>query len=329
MAQDRETLYALVAANLPTQSTNNITAAKVREVINSVIESSVNEVEGVDLPTITTDKLDLTGVDRQTRLNELTLAAAATNGDVLTITNGNATFVPSVGGSTLPAGYQDVRVEWVDASTVKIKAGSRCRSSDDTTDIVFAADQTIDLSTAGAGGLDAGTVAGSTHYHIYAISDGSTVSAVASAGSVTLPSGYTKFAKLRAVVTTDAASNIIPFVLSDGELVYTCNVRDGGVADTAVLVSGSATTYTEIDISAFVPPEAIWVGVYADHSYTNSYLRTKGLGNEQPRFSSYSGYTSVYRKLGLRDQDKILEYKVNGSSTCDITVAGYKLGEML
>lgn len=56
-------------------------------------------------------------------------------------------------------------------------------------------DVTIDLSTSGANGLDTGSLAANTAYHLYLISNGSTLAGIASTSSglsgVTMPSGYT------------------------------------------------------------------------------------------------------------------------------------------
>ena len=69
---------------------------------------------------------------------------------------------------------------------------------------------TLDLGTAGGGSgndLDAGTIAASTWYHVYAISNGSTCAGLASTSSTspTLPSGYIYLARLGAMSTDGSA----------------------------------------------------------------------------------------------------------------------------
>lgn len=70
----------------------------------------------------------------------------------------------------LPANYHDVQIEYLTASTIRIKAGSRCRSTDNTKDIVFPSDYTIDMTNATPTSTTGGrTVAetASTTYYVY------------------------------------------------------------------------------------------------------------------------------------------------------------------
>jgi hypothetical protein len=68
---------------------------------------------------------------------------------------------------------------------------------------------TINLSINGVGGLDTGSIAASTWYHLYVVSTGSTNSCLASisATSPTLPTGYTYYYRVGAM-QTDGSSNL-------------------------------------------------------------------------------------------------------------------------
>ncbi|MBI9087508.1 MAG: hypothetical protein JEZ11_28220 [Desulfobacterales bacterium] len=79
---------------------------------------------------------------------------------------------------------------------------------------------TIAIDASGAGGLDTGSVAANTWYHIWQISNGTAVTGMfsTSATSPTMPSGYTLKCRLGAVLT-DGSANIIP-VVQHGKTFY-------------------------------------------------------------------------------------------------------------
>ena len=111
------------------------------------------------------------------------------------------------------------------AHDISISAGE-CRDSTNATNLkadsafVKRIDATWAVGTTN-GGLDTGAVANSTWYYVHAIlldSDGVTVDYLfsTSATSPTMPSGYTKFRAVGAVLT-DGSANIIQFI-QDGDL---------------------------------------------------------------------------------------------------------------
>lgn len=93
---------------------------------------------------------------------------------------------------------------------------------------------TVDLGTNGAvNALDTGTIAASTTYHIFLISNGSTVGGLAStsASSPTMPSGYTLKRRIGSVVT-DGSVHVRAFVQNGDDFVYSAPVSDmGGVSN--------------------------------------------------------------------------------------------------
>lgn len=99
-------------------------------------------------------------------------------------------------------------------------AVGRCRSSDDTTDLVLASGITKRLDAGwvagnGNGGMDTGSRAANTGYHVYLIYKPTAPEAFdvlfsMSATNPTLPNGFTKFRRLGAIMT-DGSGNIRNF----------------------------------------------------------------------------------------------------------------------
>jgi hypothetical protein len=109
----------------------------------------------------------------------------------------------------------------------------------------------LDNTASGALGLDTGSVAADTWYHIWVIgkTDG-TISGVlstsAAIGSITFPSGYT-YAAYAGAILTDATSDFIA-IEQVGSRVVQAQIQE--------LSSGSATSYTEVDLATSVPTTA-------------------------------------------------------------------------
>lgn len=99
------------------------------------------------------------------------------------------------------------------------------------------------------GGLDIGSVAADTTYHMFAINNPSTLASdflfSLSSSSPTLPTGYTKQKKLCAL-RTDSGANIRPGTYSHfSSSSYKFIFKDGGTIDSAVLPgTASRTLYT-------------------------------------------------------------------------------------
>jgi len=154
----------------------------------------------------------------------------------------------------------ETKVKYTNASTVTLKAGLAARNGSYT--IQLASDQTLVLSTSGAGGLDTGSEANSTHYYMYLIAndDFTSISAVFStvneavSGSITLPSGYTKKAQLPPSVRNDASGNILPFDILPGGLVM---FREATSATPYLALTGGVdTTFTAVSLTSTIPANA-------------------------------------------------------------------------
>src|SRR6185503_6974091 len=87
---------------------------------------------------------------------------------------------------------------------------------------------TIDCGTVGANGLDAGTLANSTWYHVFAIgkTDGTTaLLASSSLGAPTLPATYTLKRRIGSFLT-DGSAHIVVFIQSGDEFRWAASVAD-------------------------------------------------------------------------------------------------------
>ena len=111
---------------------------------------------------------------------------------------------------------------------------------------------TVDISKNGPGGLDTGSEAANTHYKVFFITNGSTISAIASSQSnPALPSGYTKSRPI-GVFRNFADSNIVPFQQIDNM------VKPTTTTPTAYFTTDLSGP-TNISLSDIVPNNAVFV----------------------------------------------------------------------
>lgn len=221
----------------------------------------------------------------------------------------------------LPKNYSDGDFEYISASSIKVLADSRFRSSDDTTDIVFSSDETMDLTVSGAGGLDTGSEAVSTWYHIYAIYNPTTDTSKLLAstvneevgGSITLPSGYTKKRQIF-VIRNNSSGDVEEFAYSKNDkYVQMAN-------EVQLLNNGPAITFTAIaNMNLYIPATAkkakftTYMIHYTGSGYTSyTYVRPTGSSaatgnkvisyiNSSPAFISHS-FNTFDEILGTNQQ---------------------------
>ena len=127
---------------------------------------------------------------------------------------------------------------------------------------------TVDLTVSGAGGLDTGSEANSTWYHIFRIvkeDDTASIIFSTSATAPTMPSGYTYKAYVGAVYN-DSSGDIVDLEQID-RMVH--------MTGTPLVVSaGTATSLTSVDISARVPTTAAICYGYALLTNTSGAARS-------------------------------------------------------
>lgn len=108
---------------------------------------------------------------------------------------------------------------------------------------------TADITVSGAGGLDTGSEAVSTWYHLWVIAKADGTKSVifsTSATAPTMPTGYTYKAYLGAVYNNDSG-NFIKFHQTGNRVI---------IAQTTALSGGTAVNWTEISLVTIVPSTA-------------------------------------------------------------------------
>ncbi len=151
------------------------------------------------------------------------------------------------------------------ASKVDILSGKCCNDTG-SNDILISATKTIDMAVSGLNGLDTGTETADTWYAIHLIGDSAGVNPSGgifslSATAPTLPSGYDVFRRI-GWAHNDASSNFLKFTQS-GKGSNRTVWYDMKRADVRILNGGTATSFTSVDCSAFVPSTATDIKILA------------------------------------------------------------------
>jgi len=145
-----------------------------------------------------------------------------------------------VQNSATPLSQSDLDADYVDVEDTSF---NRVR--------LYNVNLTGNITVTGANGRDTGTETASKVYAKWVIWNPTTETAALlyslSFTSPTMPSGYTYKSRWGFVVN-DASSNFIPFYQQGAEYLF-----DDPIDDTKVLNAGTATSWTNIDCSAFAP----------------------------------------------------------------------------
>lgn len=153
----------------------------------------------------------------------------------------------------LPDSVRGFKISYASGPTLTVAAGI-CRDSTGVFDLILPAAVTIDSGRVGLPlGLDTGTLGASTVYAVYIIADshGKNVTSClfsASYTAPTLPGGYNIYRRIGWCVT-DGSTDFAKLIHSGNGL----SRRFEYDLMQSVLSGGHATTYTAIDLSAFVP----------------------------------------------------------------------------
>jgi len=196
-------------------------------------------------------------------------------------------------------------------------------------DMLFASvDETADIAASGADGLDTGSEAASTWYAVWLIAklDGTLASLLSTSfTSPTMPSGYVKKRRV-GTVRNDASSNFLPFT-QVGELVsYRTNS-----AETRLLSAGGATTYTDVNCAAVVPPGVIMVWMLLLKTATSavSFMRVRRNGDSgDTRWTSGAsttlGISTAHWVIVDTSANRTIEYLMSvAESAAYIDMMGY------
>lgn len=177
---------------------------------------------------------------------------------------------------------------------IDVTAGLTFLSSASVSKFFSSVNVTINAATTGVDALDTGSLANSTWYHVFLISDGTTVSGLLSlsATSPTMPTGYTMAQRFGAV-QTDGSAHFYRTIQKGPVAQYT--VTPGSNTASLWMINNATTgnittpTYTSFQVTGngkAAPPTATCVDVVAA-SYAGS-----GAMMVAPN-SSYGAYTSV------------------------------------
>ena len=165
-------------------------------------------------------------------------------------------YAPLAPESGNPRGYvRGFTTAWASVSSAVITVGD-CRSSDNDLDIVLAAPVVVDITGAGAGGLDVGAEAANAWYFLYVVADSTGANPTtgmlsASAVAPTLPAGYDKFRRVGSV--RNAAGNFRDFTAHGSGEDRSVQYRDAATTR-QVLAGGAAVAVTPVVCAGLIPP---------------------------------------------------------------------------
>lgn len=234
------------------------------------------------------------------------------------------------GASGLPTGYVEGLLITNSNNAAKIIASGSCRSSDDTEDLVFAGGN-VSINTSGAGGLDTGSESSNTWYALFIIGGGGnavdTLMSL-SATSPTLPGTYTVQRRI-GWTRNDNMSNFYDYYTSSTS-------RDRfymwieTLTTLELLTNGSASTFTNVDISELVPPTS--TQTYMSGEYTGGNgdfvsLRPDGSSITPVAHRMYSAQNSSPGSSAFfleTNTSQVIEYSNNTTAkSTDLWVLGY------
>ena len=261
--------------------------------------------------------------DRSVTKDELD-ATGETSGHLLTVqSDGSVDWEEKVLSS---GDIYGLKLRYNSASQIYIDEGY-CRSDDDTENILVSSTITVNITSSGANGLDTGSEASNTWYYVWIIKN-TTSGAVAgllstSSSSPTLPSGYTKKRRIGSV-RNDGSSDLLNF-----NMIGNGSVREY-VYDpiwNTVLNNGTATGWTDLDCSYFVPATSRLVTL---HAIVLRFTEAKTEINFQPNGSTSIGTTNIqgYIRVGghckcVTDSSQVIEYAVGSGDWGYAYVSGY------
>jgi len=280
----------------------------------------------------TCQSIDFLGPDQLTIRFDVALSGAEETTLDTIITNHTAP-TSIVASNGLPKNYIDgLKISYVTASSINIESGE-CRTSLNECDIIVPSTLTADITTSGKDGLDTGTESGDTWYAIFVICDKADVNTPASllslsANSPTLPSGYDTFRRI-GWVRNNGSSNFIEFLQRgtgrDRKISYLINYQA-----LAILSGGTANTFTDVDMSSFVPSTSLEVFLISEYNPNVGgqwfELRPNGMTSIDPPWF-YGGVGSAYFFVEINipcDNSQIIEYRRSGgAATVGLDVIGY------
>ena len=157
-------------------------------------------------------------------------------------------------GETPEAALMDyiagLKIEYASASTITVKSG-RCADSSGLKSLNLTSNLTCDITASGVNGLDAGTESSSQWYAVYIAKTNGEVCSVFSTNQVS-PVGFSDY-RLIGYVRNDSSSDFLQFSAYRSGKTRRFKY-DESSPTTKVLANGSASSWTPVDCSDFLPP---------------------------------------------------------------------------
>ena len=194
---------------------------------------------------------------------------------------------------------------------------------------------TINAAVNGLNGLDTGSLAASSLYYVYLVSSPTGAGVVGAMISLSttpyLPYGYSAYA-LIGYVATGAGSTFLKGYWTDDKSTWRTFMYDAPQA--TAITAGNATSYTAIDLSAFVPAVAS-TPVFIDSALTpaaaSQTLKLQPAGGTGDAVTITGQVAAVVVSsqslviAQLASGDPKVSYKVsNGAAAAAINVGGYQ-----
>ena len=166
---------------------------------------------------------------------------------------------------------------------------------------ISALSTTIATGTTGLGGLDTGTIAASTVYYVYAVSNGTTSGTVISTSSANPASAitttYPYYLRIGSVRTN--ASSLLLGTLQVGRTVrYVIGGPNVSSMPQMASAGTSGGALTAISVASYVPPNASKIGLLLAFSGTGSPSAVYAAAAPNGNYSTPSGYNSTPMWLG-------------------------------
>lgn len=229
------------------------------------------------------------------------------------------------GGAGIVSGFMSgLDVEQSSNSTINIIA--------DVIDVTDASNElsvtsvnvTCDVTASGAGGLDTGTVASSTWYYLYLVTEDDGTLPVGlmslSRTSPTMPGTKTR-KRLVSPFRVNGSTHIVSFRKIGTKVDYRWVDSTPGVA----LNSGGSTSFSTIDFRTFCPPGCRDVCAFAELDSSNGGLqwREAGATGQEWNIATTPGRQAAVYRLPI-STSQMGDYKVTGGgSLCYIYVHGF------
>jgi len=336
--------------------TNNATIGSVTKLFISHESESGSDVTNIINLLSSGDVLYLQNAEDSTEFLTFNITINVDNGSWSSITgtvsNSNSNFTngkefgivflfggagPSANG--LPLNFASFNgsggLSYISSTTVQVTAGS-WRDSANSFDLILGSNTNVVITTTGAGGLQTGSSESSnTWYGVYAIGDTSgsnvTTTLLIPEGVAFNESGYDVIRNV-GWVKNNAGADFFRFNTEGkgSSQIYLFDID----AQSEILTAGSATTFTDIDCSAFIPPTSILgffqVGVVASAAFAGITIRPNGAGGTYAAFVTRPGIATTITNRSfaamITDEDRIIEYEmINAGDDGYLSIQGFKV----